>query len=343
MSGSGYDYAAGGGGVPPWDPLMGGHITPTMDEQEVQKLLSQNFQVLRAGKTPVDFGKVRASYQEFVDALADMEGVHRGMLGSMFDSSELDNQRFGDWIANPTSLITNDNRAFGRVNPERTGMHLRVVIALDGSESMTRADGVAADGDASRLGRRPLKGVPNAKGLANPILLAPRMFYASLLARYIYRSLVKAATEMLYPITVKGFIFALNTGGSSHGGGVAEYNGEVWLYHPSYGGSTPILPLMKRIQQVEIEDGSATDARLDLVVTDGEFTSYVEDDLDSIQFARVANGGSLRTVFFNITDENQMNAITRVPVFGSRHYAESPQMLAGLLDMVLREYFGALS
>ena len=312
-----------------WNKYDGNDIT--IEKSEVMGLLQQYLK--RPGKAvyntnwnklPEDIDRqVAEKYDEFLDILASAETTIGGDVLSHLKAREVFDRREGDFITDPIAGLTTGD-GLGYSNRSK-GLALEVNVGLDISASMETADGL----DLHYSGNKGNYYTVNTLGMQNPLMIAPRIFFASLCARFIHNAMQNSAEELGASLKAESFTWA----GGSSGELTQKYDGDVWFKHPRFGGWTNLTYFLLKMQQKEIEHGHHNAHRLDLVITDAQFNLY--DEQVAINHDRIANGGSVQTVIMGIAG---MDTPHHIPDTFIWYKVDSPRVLAQVMQTVVQEF-----
>lgn len=305
-------------------------ITDAEIIKKVQDFIGRNDYEYRGPKDGLEEKTV-----EFMDILDKFDGQVQGSILEAFrEKTRLDQPGGGEFISNPVGVVDGTGEAFGYDERQRGGTKIEVNLALDCSASMACADGVEYESSSDSY-------VATDLGKSNPLFLAPRLFFASLVMRYLYNGFNAgvAAVGAESSMKISAYCFAVGHRGQF----LNNYNGEVWMRHNDYGGATPILPLWKKFYLRENIDGDANANRLDLIITDGAFNHTDMSVINGIQYDRFASGGTLTTVIVNIAPESlsSWSSKNSVPEYGVIYYTNSPAQLAMVFQQALLDIFTA--
>lgn len=340
------NYEETGGSLPQWDPLLGRHVDRTVEAQEIWDKLSGFLggvdMSLKANQSTDDFKQeVAEKYDEFIDLL-DAQGT---LLESTFFSTTRQGdtlyERSGEFLVDPVAALTT-GEAFGVSENQERGVMPLVHLWLDLSGSMTYVDGLI--GRFGRLIAENNLGEATQRsqtGLNQPLTILPRMFYASLVMRHLYKSLTEAKKQHGAQLEVHAGCFATR---SYHGRSIEPYTGQVWITRET-GGGTPIGPLLKASFDYEVEHDLTRAYRLDLIITDGLFdlSNLRGEEAADIQYQRSSAGGVVQSVVLNICDrkiyERDRPVDYELPPYFVQYFAGSPTILANVLDSVVTDFF----
>ena len=328
-----------GGGVPPFDPVLGSHVRP-VDEQEVVKAVRDYFgrRCLAEGTE----GRVVQAYEQFMDALRGLDLDMAGDVMEHLAPHTVRSQEDGEWISDPAAIMT-DGHMFGDTIQAAGGGDVRVSVCIDVSGSMLTADGLEISVIRNPNGRGTISQTGlNLEGAKNPVLAAPRLFYATLVGRYLLRSLERAQAQTAGRLSVAGYRWAQGRNGT----GVGAYGGEVIMWDPNAGEDTVLYSLLQRIHEDEQKLSDPNVARLDLIVTDGVLSErdnpLAQESVERLQEERRARG-PLAEIILNLQPPSNYNADRNWRPKGSQHvFVESPAALASIMRRACHEFFQRL-
>lgn len=274
----------------------------------------------------------RKLYVQFEQMLLNTVAYVEGDLLEFFKTRTLTDQDEGDWITNPSGVVAGDDGVFSKDARGVGGTSIAINVCLDCSASMSVADGL----DYSFQGGYTV----NPLGTENPMFIAPRIFYTSMCMRVLYKGLTAYIESTgLENAKVRMFTFANGYRGQE----VYPYGGGVWYEHPVSGGSTPLLPIYKAIEQVESDDNLSNCNSLDIFIGDGEFNSTgpsAIEEINRIQESRQQVSSSLNSAFILLTPRYEKGSVIADNVLCSTSYTtKTPQILATLVSQLLSELF----
>jgi len=286
-------------------------------QEDIRNLLKKHVIDMRLDQTKQS--EVDEAYRKFISYLEEMDAHMTGTVLTALGELEYTGLRSGDYLDDPVAGIT-DGKGFGMVDDFSRGVSVEINVGLDCTGSMSDCDGLYYYNNQM---------VVNPIGAKHPLFIAPRMFFGSLITRYIYKSIVKAQSHTGSSLKIRAF-----TWGEGNGFTTSLYTGEVWLRHPNQGGTTNPDYFFKRVREEEFVDSWVKPNRLDLLITDGQFNAGCGETLDRIQDERKESSASLTTVVLRLTTPNHVPYIDEDSLIKhARTFAvSSPDVLAKVMN-----------